>query len=99
MTKDVPDYALIMGNPGRQKGWMSRHGHPLKPGPDGVMVCPESKYRYQLQAVNPAAEPAAPAVLRCLDLAEDLPLPETLARGAKAYREFKAGHPRNEAAG
>jgi UDP-2-acetamido-3-amino-2,3-dideoxy-glucuronate N-acetyltransferase len=29
ITKDVPDYALMLGNPGKQKGWMSRHGHVL----------------------------------------------------------------------
>lgn len=33
VTKDVPDYGLVMGNPARQKGWMSRHGHILKPQP------------------------------------------------------------------
>src|SRR5690625_7021283 len=48
-TRDVPDYAMILGNPGRQKGWMSRHGHPLKEADsDGLMVCPESGFRYQL---------------------------------------------------
>ncbi len=31
VTQDVPDYALILGNPGRQRGWMSRHGHLLRP--------------------------------------------------------------------
>jgi UDP-2-acetamido-3-amino-2,3-dideoxy-glucuronate N-acetyltransferase len=31
VTKDVPDYALMVGNPARQKGWMSRHGHVLRP--------------------------------------------------------------------
>jgi UDP-2-acetamido-3-amino-2,3-dideoxy-glucuronate N-acetyltransferase len=31
VTKDVPDYALMVGNPARQKGWMSRHGHLLRP--------------------------------------------------------------------
>jgi UDP-2-acetamido-3-amino-2,3-dideoxy-glucuronate N-acetyltransferase len=31
VTKDVPDYALMVGNPARQKGWMSRHGHILRP--------------------------------------------------------------------
>ena len=35
VTKDVPDYALVMGNPARQAGWISRHGHPLKPGHNG----------------------------------------------------------------
>jgi len=49
VTKDVPDYALVMGNPARQKGWMSRHGHILKnPDADGVMTCPESGFRYQI---------------------------------------------------
>jgi UDP-2-acetamido-3-amino-2,3-dideoxy-glucuronate N-acetyltransferase len=33
VTADVPDYALVMGNPARQKGWMSRHGHRLVPAP------------------------------------------------------------------
>lgn len=48
VTKDVPDYALVMGTPARQKGWMSRHGHLLKsPDADGVMTCPESGFRYQ----------------------------------------------------
>ena len=48
VTKDVPDYALVIGNPARQKGWMSRHGHLLKPGLDGIMTCPESGLRFQL---------------------------------------------------
>mgnify|MGYP000893592868 CR=1 FL=1 len=48
VTKDVPDYALMVGNPARQRGWISRHGHMLKPGHDGLLVCPESGYRYAL---------------------------------------------------
>jgi UDP-2-acetamido-3-amino-2,3-dideoxy-glucuronate N-acetyltransferase len=53
VTKDVPDYALMMGNPARQKGWMSRHGHILKnPDKDGILVCPESGLRYQLTTNN-----------------------------------------------
>ena len=80
VTKDVPDYAFMMGNPARQKGWMSRHGHILKnPDRDGVMVCPESGYRYRLDGT----------VLRCLDLAEDAALPAELAAGEKTYDEFK----------
>ena len=48
VTKNVPDFALVVGNPGRQMGWMSRHGHRLDaPDADGVMRCPESGYRYQ----------------------------------------------------
>jgi hypothetical protein len=50
VTMDVPDYAMVVGNPARQKGWMSRHGHMLKnPDSEGIMVCPESGYRYQAQ--------------------------------------------------
>lgn len=81
VTKDVPDYALVMGNPARQKGWMSRHGHLLKnPDKDGVMVCPESGFRYRLDGNG----------LRCLDLDEDRPLPPELATGGRTYDEFKA---------
>ena len=80
VTKSVPDYALVVGNPARQKGWMSRHGHVLSAGPDGVMVCPESGLRYQL----------ADGRLRCLDLDEDAPLPAAMAAGTRAYDAFKS---------
>ena len=84
VTKDVPDYALIVGNPGRQKGWMSRHGHLLKsPDEDGVMTCPESGYRYQLLGEEPRLR------LKCLDLDEEAPLPDHLASGEKTYDDFK----------
>jgi len=46
VTRDVPDYALVVGNPARQIGWMSRHGHRLAPDREGFMVCPESGLRY-----------------------------------------------------
>ncbi len=75
VTKDVPDYALMVGVPAKQKGWMSRHGHLLK----GKMICPESGYRYEEKA----------GVLRCLDLDEEAPLPASLAVGKKTYDEFK----------
>jgi UDP-2-acetamido-3-amino-2,3-dideoxy-glucuronate N-acetyltransferase len=40
---DVPDYALMVGVPAKQRGWVSRHGHRLpKPDTNGVMKCPES---------------------------------------------------------
>ena len=59
----VPDYALMLGVPARQQGWMSRHGHRLgNPDADGVMVCPESGWRYR---------EIEPGVLRCLDWPED----------------------------
>lgn len=80
VTKDVPDYALILGNPGRQKGWMSRHGHFLKQKDEkGNYICPESGYRYQ----------ESNGILRCLDLDEEHSLPEKLARGEKTYEHFK----------
>lgn len=83
VTKDVPDYALVMGNPARQKSWMSRHGHRLgAPDQDGVMRCPESGYRYK---------EVEPGVLKCLDLDEEAPLPAELAKGEKTYDEFKKG--------
>ena len=81
VTKDVPDYALIVGTPARQKAWMSRHGHKLgNPDSSGIMTCPESGLHYK-------EEPAG--VLRCIDLDEDAPLPAGMARGSKCYDEFK----------
>lgn len=49
VTRDVPDYALIVGNPGIQKGWMSEYGHRLHFDGDGRAVCPESKEVYMLK--------------------------------------------------
>jgi len=81
VTQSVPDYACMVGVPARRKGWMSRHGHPLsKPDKDGVMVCPESGYRYR---------EVEPGVVRCLDLDEDASLPEDQAVGKTPYTEFK----------
>jgi UDP-2-acetamido-3-amino-2,3-dideoxy-glucuronate N-acetyltransferase len=48
VTKDVPAYALVVGNPARQTGWMSEYGHKLKFDDQGQAVCPESGERYQL---------------------------------------------------
>jgi UDP-2-acetamido-3-amino-2,3-dideoxy-glucuronate N-acetyltransferase len=79
VTHDVPDYALIVGVPGRQTRWVSRHGHPLRDPQDGVFTCPESRLRYrELER----------GTLRCLDLDEDAPLPPELAVGQKPYRDF-----------
>jgi len=81
ITKSVPDYALMVGNPARHKGWMSRHGHVLKnPDKDGVMVCPESGLRYKIIDEN---------TLRCLDLDENDPLPDDMRIGNVGYREVK----------
>jgi UDP-2-acetamido-3-amino-2,3-dideoxy-glucuronate N-acetyltransferase len=81
VTKDVPDFALVIGNPARQVGWMSRHGHRLEStDPAVVMLCPESGYRYQ---------EIEPGVLRCLDLDEEAPLPADLSKGTKSYKQLK----------
>ena len=47
VTKSVPNYALIVGNPGRQIGWVSEYGHTLKIDKDGFSKCPESNEKYQ----------------------------------------------------
>jgi UDP-2-acetamido-3-amino-2,3-dideoxy-glucuronate N-acetyltransferase len=49
VTKEVPDYALVIGNPARQKGWMSEFGHKLTFDQQGQAVCPESGDIYILQ--------------------------------------------------
>lgn len=49
VTKDVPAYALIVGNPGRQTGWMSEFGHKLKFDAAGKASCPESGQEYVLE--------------------------------------------------
>jgi UDP-2-acetamido-3-amino-2,3-dideoxy-glucuronate N-acetyltransferase len=48
VTKDVPDYALVVGNPARQTGWMSRMGHKLKFSTEGKAACPECGEQYEL---------------------------------------------------
>ncbi|MDX9772210.1 MAG: acyltransferase [Bacteroidales bacterium] len=48
ITRDVKPYALVVGNPGRQTGWVSEYGHKLSFGADGIAVCPESSQRYRL---------------------------------------------------
>lgn len=48
VTKEVPDYALVVGNPARQIGWMSEFGHRLNFDENGIAQCPESKEHYRL---------------------------------------------------
>lgn len=48
VTRPVPDYALVMGNPARLKGWMSEYGHRLEIGADNKASCPESGQVYEL---------------------------------------------------
>jgi len=49
VTKDVKPYALVVGNPARQKGWMSEYGHKLSFKKDGTASCNESGQRYRLE--------------------------------------------------
>lgn len=49
VTKEVPAYALVVGNPARQLGWMSEYGHRLHFNEEGVAVCPESREKYKLE--------------------------------------------------
>jgi len=49
VTKNVPDYALLIGNPARQTGWMSEFGHKLQFDNKGFAVCTESNEKYKLE--------------------------------------------------
>lgn len=49
VTKHIPDYALVVGNPARQIGWMSEFGHRLEFDKDGIALCKESGQKYKLQ--------------------------------------------------
>ena len=48
VTKSIPAYALVVGNPARQTGWISEHGHRLTFDRNGEAVCPESREQYKL---------------------------------------------------
>ncbi len=49
VTREVPPYALVVGNPARQVGWMSEYGHKLEFDEHGEATCPESKEQYVLK--------------------------------------------------
>ncbi len=49
VTKTVPPYALLVGNPARHLGWMSKHGHRLNLSEENTAVCPESGEQYILR--------------------------------------------------
>jgi UDP-2-acetamido-3-amino-2,3-dideoxy-glucuronate N-acetyltransferase len=49
VTKTVPDYALVVGNPAKQTGWMSEFGHRLNFDEEGIAVCVESQEKYKLE--------------------------------------------------
>ena len=49
VTKPVPPYALVIGNPARQLGWISEYGHRLEFSTEGIAECPESKEKYRIE--------------------------------------------------
>jgi UDP-2-acetamido-3-amino-2,3-dideoxy-glucuronate N-acetyltransferase len=49
VIRSVPAYALVVGNPARQTGWMSQYGHKLKFNAEGKAICPESNVMYELR--------------------------------------------------
>jgi UDP-2-acetamido-3-amino-2,3-dideoxy-glucuronate N-acetyltransferase len=49
VTRDVKPFALVLGNPARQTGWMSEYGHKLTFSSEGIAVCPESGDKYKLE--------------------------------------------------
>jgi UDP-2-acetamido-3-amino-2,3-dideoxy-glucuronate N-acetyltransferase len=80
VTKDIPDYGLVLGNPGKLSGYMSRHGHKLTFNESGRATCPESKFVYE----------KVDDQVHCLDLNEDEPLPADLSIGSQDYDSFKS---------
>ena len=62
----------MRGVPARQTGWMSRHGHPLKPDVEGRLICPESGFEYAEDTDEGGK------VLSCRSLDEESQLPEAL---------------------
>ena len=80
VPKDVPDYAMMIGVPARQVGWVSRHGLPLRdPDAEGIMTCPESGLQYK---------EVDKGVMRCLDIDEEAPLPDELKVGNILYDDI-----------
>ncbi len=49
VTKEVPDYALLVGNPAKQIGWVSEYGHRLEFDQDNLAYCPETGQEYELK--------------------------------------------------
>lgn len=81
VVHNVPDYALMVGNPARKVGWMSRHGQRLtRRDAEGRLVCPESGLRY---------EETADGRLHCVDLDEEATLAAGSRTSTRRYDEFK----------
>lgn len=80
VAKDVADYELIIGVPGKPLGWMSRHGHRLHFDDTKTAACPESGFRYRLDDAG---------VVSCLDLDEAHSIPPEKMFGERSYDSFK----------
>jgi UDP-2-acetamido-3-amino-2,3-dideoxy-glucuronate N-acetyltransferase len=52
VTKEVPAYALVVGNPAKQIGWISEYGHRLDFNSEGIAICFESKEKYKFENGN-----------------------------------------------
>ena len=83
VTKNVVDYAMVVGNPGKHRGWMSRHGHRLKFNSIGIAICPESGLGYSL------SNDKTSEVVRCIDLDEAASLEPAMAVGHKTFNQYK----------
>ncbi len=79
VTKDVCDYGLVLGTPGKLIGYMSRHGHRLNFDENNQATCSESKFRYERTGET----------VHCLDLDEESSLPDELSTGIQPYKSFK----------
>ena len=49
VTKTIPAFALVVGNPARQLGWVGEYGHRLTFNAEGIALCPESQQEYKLE--------------------------------------------------
>jgi UDP-2-acetamido-3-amino-2,3-dideoxy-glucuronate N-acetyltransferase len=83
VTKNVPDYGMVIGNPGKHVGWMSRHGHRLSFDAEGFAKCSESGFKYRLKG------DADRAIVFCLDLNEEETLLPQFTVGEKCYSYYK----------
>lgn len=80
VTKDVPEYGLVLGNPGKLSGFMSRHGHKLNFDDTGRAICPESNYQYEKLGEK----------VFCIDIDEEKTLSDEFSIGKKDYNFFKS---------
>jgi UDP-2-acetamido-3-amino-2,3-dideoxy-glucuronate N-acetyltransferase len=93
VTKDVPDYRLVMGVPGKVVGYVSRHGHRLcfdKPSKADIRkaICPESGWSYSLHPIW-SGRKIIDWKVTCIDFSENEKLPEDKAVGTTSYGDIR----------